>query len=362
MPRLNLANRPAPLRWLALIALSVTFAGGLEWLGLPAGQLLGPMLAAILFATRGLPLTTRPALFNASQSLIGCLIASSFGPDLLPRFAAQWPIFVFVSVATLFVAYGAGFLLARLKVLPGAVAVWGSAPGLATAMVIMARDYGEDYRLVAFMTYLRVLMVAAGASALAMVFATGEGGAHPIRPAMDWFAPVDLHGLATTLSVAAIGALGGRLVRLPAPNILGPMVVGCVLQASGLVSNFAFPQLLMASAYVIVGWGIGMRFTRETVERARRALPAVVASIAAMMTACFLLALLLTRIADVSLATAYLATRPGGMDSIAIIAANSPVDMGFVMTMQTMRMFAILLLGPTIARTVARRIAPPEGL
>lgn len=343
-----------------LIVLSVVFAGGLEWMGLPAGQLLGPMLAAIIFATRGLPLTTRPMLFNASQSLIGCLIASSFGPNLLPRFVAQWPIFVFVSVATLFVAYGAGFLLARLKVLPGAVAVWGSAPGLATAMVIMARDYGEDHRLVAFMTYLRVLMVAAGASALAMAFAS-DGGAHPIRPAMDWFAPVDLHGLATTLMVAAAGAVGGRFVRLPAPNILGPMVVGCILQASGLVNNFAFPHLLMASAYVIVGWGIGMRFTRDTVERARRALPAVVASIAAMMTACFLLALLLTRIANVSLATAYLATSPGGMDSIAIIAANSPVDMGFVMTMQTMRMFAILLLGPTIARTVARRVAPPVG-
>lgn len=358
MPGPNPSHRPLLLRWVLLVALSVLFAGVLEWLGLPAGQLLGPMLAAIIFATRGTPLATPPAMFAASQSLIGCLIASSFGSDLLPRFAAQWPIFVFVSVATLFVAYGAGFLLARLKVLPGAVAVWGSAPGLATAMVIMARDYGEDHRLVAFMTYLRVLMVAIGASALAMLLGSGSGG-HPIRPGVDWFVPVDLRGLGTTLAVAAAGAVGGRLVRLPAPNILGPMIVGCILQTAGLVDTFEFPRLMMALAYMIVGWGIGMRFTRDTVERARRALPAVVASIAAMMTACFLLALLLTRIAHVSLATAYLATSPGGMDSIAIIAANSPVDMGFVMTMQTMRMFAILLLGPTIARTVARRVAPP---
>jgi len=360
MPLPKLAKSPALPRWLSLIAISVIFAGALEWAGLPAGQLLGPMLAAIIFATRGSALGTPPVMFAASQSLIGCLIASSFGPDLLPRFVAEWPIFVFVSVATLFVAYGAGFLLARLKVLPGAVAVWGSAPGLATAMVIMARDYGEDHRLVAFMTYLRVLMVAVGASALAMLLGSGSG-AHPIRPGMDWLTPVDPWGLATTLMVAAAGAVGGRLVRLPAPNILGPMIVGCILQATGLVHNFEFPRLMMAIAYMIVGWGIGMRFTRETVERARRALPAVVGSIAAMMTACFLLALLLTRIAHVSLATAYLATSPGGMDSIAIIAANSPVDMGFVMTMQTMRMFAILLLGPTIARTVARRVAPPVG-
>ncbi|TCM18134.1 hypothetical protein EDF56_105484 [Novosphingobium sp. PhB165] len=358
MPQIDIQHFPAPLRWSLLIALSVLAAAVLEMMGLPAGQLLGPMLVAIVFALIGSPLSTPPVMFSASQALIGCLIASSLGPDMLPQVLREWPIFVFVSVATLVVAFGTGLLLARLKILPGAVAIWGSAPGLATAMVLMARDYGEDYRLVAFMTYLRVLMVAIGASTLAMVFATGSGHTADVRP--DWLAPVNLAGLAMTLAVAAVGAVGGRLVRLPAPNMLGPMIVGTVLQMSGLMAGFELPRLLLATAYVIVGWGIGMRFTRETVDRARKAFPAVIISIAAMMTACFLLGLLLTRIAHVSIATAYLATSPGGMDSIAIIAANSPVDMGFVMAMQTMRMFAILLLGPTIARTVARRVAPPQ--
>ena len=40
--------------------------------------------------------------------------------------------------------------------LPGTTAVWGSSPGAATAMVLMAEAFGADARLVAFMQYLRV--------------------------------------------------------------------------------------------------------------------------------------------------------------------------------------------------------------
>ena len=53
--------------------------------------------------------------------------------------------------------------------------------------------------------------------------------------------------------------------------------------------------------------------------------------------------------------TAYLATSPGGADSVAIIAASSNVDMSFVMAMQTMRFFMVLFTGPATARFIAGR-------
>jgi len=45
---------------------------------------------------------------------------------------------------------------------------------------------------------------------------------------------------------------------------------------------------------------------------------------------------------------------PGGADSIAIIAASSKVDLPFVMAMQTARFLLVLLVGPSLARLVAR--------
>jgi uncharacterized membrane protein AbrB (regulator of aidB expression) len=50
--------------------------------------------------------------------------------------------------------------------------------------------------------------------------------------------------------------------------------------------------------------------------------------------------------------TAYLATSPGGADSVAIIAASSNVDAAFVMSMQTLRFLGVLLAGPALARFV----------
>ncbi|MBH0114242.1 AbrB family transcriptional regulator [Novosphingobium sp. YJ-S2-02] len=345
-------------RWSALIALSLVLGIGGDRLGIPAGLMLGPMFAAIAFALRNKPTNASPGLFAAAQSIVGCLIASSMGPEVVARFASDWPIFVGGAFATLFVAFGTGVLLASLRILPGAVAIWGSAPGLATAMVLMAKDSGEDFRMVAFMTYVRVVMVTLGASALAMVLGDESGtGAVASSASQPWFWPVAPLPLVATLAVAAGGLVLGRLVRLPAPNILGPLVLGTVLHASGVIEAFAVPRALLALAYMIVGWGIGARFTLDTIRRARSVFPAVLIAVAAMMATCFAFGLLLSRVAGVSIATAYLATSPGGMDSIAIVAASSPVDVGFVMTLQTARMAAILLTGPWLARTIARHFA-----
>ena len=53
--------------------------------------------------------------------------------------------------------------------------------------------------------------------------------------------------------------------------------------------------------------------------------------------------------------TAYLATSPGGLDTVAIVAAASDnVNLSFVMALQTARFVFVLLFGPAIARLVAR--------
>ena len=56
--------------------------------------------------------------------------------------------------------------------------------------------------------------------------------------------------------------------------------------------------------------------------------------------------------------TAYLATSPGGSDSIAIITASSNVDVSFVMAMQTVRMIAVLFLGPVLTRYIVMHTNP----
>ena len=72
----------------------------------------------------------------------------------------------------------------------------------------------------------------------------------------------------------------------------------------------------------------------------------------------------LTRFMHIDFMTAYLATSPGGLDTVAVIAAGSNADMALIMAMQTLRLFSILLTGPAIARfisTYARSGRPSAG-
>ena len=68
------------------------------------------------------------------------------------------------------------------------------------------------------------------------------------------------------------------------------------------------------------------------------------------------LALVLVHAAGIDPLTAYLATSPGGVDSIAIIGAASKVDLSFVMALQTVRLVMVLIVGPPLARFIAQRM------
>jgi len=84
-----------------------------------------------------------------------------------------------------------------------------------------------------------------------------------------------------------------------------------------------------------------------------KALPRVLICTLALVLFCAGIGALLVVFAGVDPLTAYLATSPGGADSVAIIAASSKVDASFVMAMQMARLLAVLALGPAMARFVA---------
>jgi hypothetical protein len=134
--------------------------------------------------------------------------------------------------------------------------------------------------------------------------------------------------------------------------MLTPLALGLVLKSS-VGATFALPPWLLAMSYAVVGWGVGARFTPEILAHAARALPRVLAAILTLIAICAGFAAILVVAADVDPLTAFLATSPGGADSVAIIAASSKVDLPFVMAMQMTRFLLVLLVGPFLARFIA---------
>jgi membrane AbrB-like protein len=344
------------LQWAGLVALSAVAVVLLDLLRLPAALLLGPMAAAIILAVSGGTPRVARVPFALAQGVIGAMIAGAFTPSTLTMLSTGWPIFAGGVIAVIAFSYGLGWLLAYWRVLPGATAIWGASPGAATAMTLMAEAWGADIRLVAFMQYLRVLFVAILASAVARFWV---GVAPAATASVAWFPPLPPGSFAATLAVIVGGTTLGQWLRVPAGALLVPLALAAVLHGT-VGMAVILPPWLLAASYALVGWSIGLRFTRPILIHAVRALPQLILSIVALILACGALAVVLNRFAGVDPLSAYLATSPGGVDSVAIIAASAKVDLPFIMAMQTMRLLLVLVLGPRIARLIAGRFVKTE--
>jgi membrane AbrB-like protein len=158
-----------------------------------------------------------------------------------------------------------------------------------------------------------------------------------------------------TLMIAGIGGAVGFGLKIPAGGLLVPMLISAALEGLSLVT-ITLPQWLLAISYAFLGWSVGLGFTRDILIHASRVLPQILLSICAVIGICAAFAFLLVKAAGIDPMTAYLATCPGGVDSIAIIGASSHADLSFVMTLQTLRLLIVLIAGPAMARLIAQRL------
>jgi uncharacterized protein len=346
---LEVLRAHASLQWACVLVFSAFFVALLDALHLSAALLLGPMIAAVVLASAGGRIHVNDTVFAATQALIGCMIARAIPVSILHEAAREWPVFLLGVGSTIAMAALLGWALTHWRVLPGTTAVWGSAPGGAAAMTVMSEAYGADIRLVAFMQYLRVLCVTTVASLVASVAGRGYPAA-----AMVWFPAVNWLAFAETLAVATLGVITAKVFRIRAGALLVPLIAGSTLANTGLML-IELPPWLLAASYGLLGWAIGLRFTHDILDHAARALPRVLAAILALIAACAGVGLILVKAAGVDPLTAYLATSPGGIDTVAIIVASSNVDSPFVQSMQFVRVIIVLATGPWLARFLAGR-------
>lgn len=342
---------PEPLQWIALLAISAALVALANGIRLPAALLIGPMIAGIVVGVSQGTIRLPGWLFIAGQGVIGCMIGQSIPLSFVDDLARDWPIFLMGIVSVTVAASVVGLVLTRLRVLPGTTAIWGTSPGASTSMIVMSEAYGGDIRLVAFMQNLRVISVAMAAALVAKIWVPGISSG---VTANDWFPAISWVPFAATLVIAFVGAFLAPRLGIPAGSMLLPLFGVIALRETGSV-GIELPPWLLAFSYALIGWSVGLRFTRPILVHAIRALPAILASILVLIAVCGLIAAAMVVFAGVEPLTAYLATSPGGLDSIAIIAVASGADVGFVMAMQTTRLLVVLVTSPIISRTLAQR-------
>ena len=329
-----------------------------QGVGLPAPWLVGPMIVAVVCALArpaGRPDVPRWAR-RAALGVVGGVLAGVFRPSVFPLIAKDWPAVSLAVGGTLLLSLGAASLLARFARLDRRTAVLGTLPGAASGMLAMSDPLGADPRLVALMQYARVVLVVVSAAVIARFFGAspgGAGGSPPGSGAALGVGEVLVYGAwpvyALTALVTAVGVWAGTWLRLPAGALLGPLVLGVALAELGVLRP-AWPAGVPPLAYALIGTYAGLLFDRASVRRAGRLLPLMLASTLGLMIACAGLGWALAALTGADPLTAYLATTPGGLDSVAVVAVGSGADASLVLAVQMLRLFAVVLAGATLGR------------
>ena len=306
-------------------------------------------LAGAFARARGFAASVPSGIQTVATALLGAFVGGSIGLDSATQILRHAPLFIGLVLVMVAGTTLLSLALVRWGTLPGSTAVWGVSPGAGLVMMILAKSYGADASLVGLMQYLRVALAALLAGLLARFWFDTPV---TLAPTPSWVGAFDAAGLAATVAVAAVGGLVARRLRMPVGVMLFPMLLGAIVRISGW-SAVAMPPVLQSLVFAVVGFQIGLGFNRTTLIHARTNMRLILLSIVLMLGLCALCSWGLVALLDLDPLTAYLATSPGGMDSMAVIAALSQADLHFVMAVQTVRFLVVLAVAPALARAAS---------
>ena len=339
-------------------ALVVGLVGGLiaNLTGLPLPWMLGPLLAGAVVSMVGVKFRVPNPLRVGARGVIGVLLGAAITPEVFTR-VGQWPLSLTILIVGMTGIVVLVALYYRLVAqFDPVTAVASALPGGLSNVTVIALQLGAEPRQVVIAQLLRISLVVILVPPLYMFWqgAGIDGGWS--GPQTGWLG----EGLWVLLLAPPAWYLG-RAIRLPIPEMLGPMIVTAALSLSGV--QITLPPWLFACTFMVLGTTIGGRFhgigsPRELLAPGGHAMVAT-ALILGLATG---LALIIHWVTEVPFYVALLAVTPGGIAEMAILAAALGVDPLFVTFHQMVRSVLLNSLSPIILHQIGKRagIRPPK--
>lgn len=352
-------DRRTALIWAIATVVGLAVGWALHLIEVPSPTLFGGLVTGgvVALSTPRSPDLPRP-VSRACQAVIGATIGATVTAEALTQLAADWPVAVPVTLATIALSVAGGLILSRLGRVDRLTGVLAMIAGGASTITAITRELGADERVVAIIQYVRVLIILVTLPPVVLLLFHADGNAvSTAAPATELGTDVAF----TALSVGIGGALG-VLVPVQTFFLLGPMVVAAVIAIGGWLGPVAVPELVVAVCFVLLGLQVGLRFTRESLRTIARMLVPAIVMIVAVVLGSAALGWLLAATTGVDGLTAYLATTPGGLPAVLAIAASSDADPTYVFAVQMARLLLVLILAPVLARYFGGKPDPrPES-
>ena len=256
---------------------------------------------------------------------------------------------VFILLTSLF----NGWLLTRRGRLDVATAFLGTMPGGAGEMAAMSDSLRADSRLVVVMQYTRLLLILASLALITPLLSYHSPSSRVQEAPASLLATFVWWKIGVLCLLAFFGWLTGMRTRIPAGTFLVPTVLYFLLEIGG-VQLGRWPWPFFATAYLVMGLQIGGRFRPSTLTAIKGILLPICGTTLLLLTGSFVLAWILTREMGLDPVSAYLAATPGGLDSVAAVAAELRGDTAVILSVHLVRLLCVLIVGPWLVRACSR--------
>lgn len=335
------------------LAIAIGTVGGFvfDWLRMPLAWMLGACLFCTVAAFGGLRIGMRVRLRQGMIIILGVLLGSGFTPDLVQRLG-QWAVSLGVlTVMTITSAALCYFWLRRFTDWNRPTCYFAAMPGGLNDMTILGGAMGGEERAIALAHALRILTVVmtipiwyrlvAGAQTSVLTIVHGPTGN-------------ELRDYAILIACGIVGAVAGRLLRLPAAFMMGPMIVSAIAHLAGL-TNSKPPGELVAAAQVVVGAAVGCRFVGAAFDRLHREMAASIGAAFILIGCAVAFAHVTRALTGLDLDATVLSYAPGGFAEMSLIGLALGIEIAMVATHHLFRLFLILMTSPFVFRLWRRQ-------
>ncbi|MCR8659503.1 AbrB family transcriptional regulator [Paenibacillus endoradicis] len=326
--------------YLPIIKVSVVSVMGVmlfHLFSLPMPWMLGPLFAVMLSqltfkTTWGWPVTFR----NIGLVILGTTIGEAFTVVALKQMDQYVLYMVFMNIILIMSCILLAMITQKVTGVSLMSALTASIPGGLSQSVAFAEEHKNiDIGIVTFFQVVRVISIVS----IVPFLVSG----HTINDSLSMKEASPYWAVLLLIIISYLSVAVGKKIKLPVPYFLMPVILGIILNISG-VNVPVVPSNLLHIAQLTIGAYIGLLLKPHMIKLPWKVVVMGLLSSILILVISYLFSYLLMEMIGESFATSFLSTAAGGMDQMTLIAAAIKADSTVVTIFQMFRLLFIYLL------------------